>query len=137
MTYEQWLAALCLWREARGASVEALTAIWFVIVNRSQDAKLRWPRTIPGVILQFRQFSSFNAGDPNATKFPSPPLPGNPASPDWSAFLKCQEAVTTQLGSDLTNGATNYESEPPNQLPDWADPAKLTVTIAPFRFYKL
>lgn len=135
MTYEQWLAALCLWREARGSSLAALTAIWWVIQNRANDAHNRWPKTIPGVILQHLQFSSFNAGDPNALKFPIPP---NATSPDWSAFQSCIVAIETTLGGDPTSGATNYESIPdPSKRPSWCDPNKITVTIGPFRFYKL
>lgn len=137
MTYEQWLAALCIWREARGASIQAMHAIWWVIQNRANDPAKRWPRTIAGVILQPAQFSSFSRGDNNSVKFPAPPIDGAAPSPDWSAFLNCQIAVSTDLGGDPTGGATNYESEPIEARPAWADPDKLTATIGPFRFYKL
>jgi hypothetical protein len=139
MNYDQWLASICLWREARGQSLAALTAIWWVIQNRANDAAHRWPKTIPGVILQPRQFSSFNASDPNATKFPMPPInPNGPPGVDWSAYLNCQAAVTVPIGGDPTNGATNYESIPEAEnRPAWCDPSKITLTVGPFRFYKL
>lgn len=135
MSYEEFLAALCLWREARGCSLPCLTAIWWVIQNRAMDSRDRWPKSIPGVILQHAQFSSFTAGDPNATKFPMATPIGNA---DWAAWLDCMVAVTTSLGPDPTNGGTNYESIPdPAERPAWADPSKITLELGPFRFYKL
>lgn len=128
MNYDQWLAALCVWREARGVGLAAMHAVWWVIRNRSNDPGRRWPRSIAGVILQPFQFSSFNHDDPNATKFP--------LTADES-FVNAQAAITADLGGDPTNGANSYESEPPGKLPKWADPLRITVTIGPFRFYRL
>lgn len=137
LTYDLWIAALCLWREARGTTIAALRAIWWVIQNRVSDAQSRWPKTIPGVILQNLQFSSFTAGDPNAARFPIEPIPPALATPDWSAFLNCQAVVSSE-SPDPTNGANAYESLPPDaQKPEWADPEKITVTIGTIRFYKL
>jgi N-acetylmuramoyl-L-alanine amidase len=127
-----YLRSLCLWREARGTSREALTAINAVIQNRMEDAKGRWPKTATEVILQPLQFSSFNPGDPNATKLPNPKQPG-----DWIAWGLCVAIASAPLESDPTGGATNYHSLPAGSLPAWADPQKLTAKIGAFRFYKL
>lgn len=132
MSYDQFLLALCLWREARGATMSAQTAIMWVILNRMKDPLRRWPATVPGVILQAKQFSSFNAGDPNSALFPQPAH-----TSDWDAWQRCMLVATQPLGGDPTNGATNYESCQPGQLPAWADPAKMTTEIGPFRFYAL
>jgi spore germination cell wall hydrolase CwlJ-like protein len=132
VTYDQFILALCLWREARGASQQALAGIAAVIRNRMADSRRRWPGTIPGVILERLQFSSFNAGDPNAVKFP---IPGT--SSDWNAWQSCLDVVLTPLTADPTGGATNYESCELGHLPSWADANRLTATIGPFRFYKL
>jgi Cell Wall Hydrolase len=142
MTYEQWLAALCLWREARGSSLQALTGIWNVLLNRVNDPGHRWSRTLPGVIMQPEQFSSFNKSDPNSVKFPMPPQPGNPTSPDWRAWLDCQTVVEVAIEADPTHGATNYVSVDKNgDIPEgakaWATEDKFTVAIGAFRFYKL
>lgn len=138
MSYSEWLAAICLWREGRGLSLSALAGIWNVIQNRMNDAHNRWPKTISGVITQHAQFSSFLQSDPNVTKFPVEPSPGKPASPDWNAFLDCMTVVTGALNPDNTNGANSYESLPADaDKPDWADPSKMTVQIGPIRFYKL
>lgn len=135
--YDKWLAALCLWREGRSCSASTLTCIWWVIQNRVNDAKRRWPRTISGVIAQHAQFSSMTIkGDPNTVAWPVlPTLPQEPTA-DWSAWLTCQAVVECPLGSDPTMGATMYESEPEDQRPPWATPDTLTMTSGPFRFYR-
>jgi hypothetical protein len=137
MDYQYWLSCLCIWREARGASVAAKNAVWYVLQNRSTDAQRRWPRTLAGVILQREQFSSFNAGDPNAALFPIAPIPPADASRDWLAFLDCQTVVNSPIGDDPTMGANCYESLPDGApRPSWASAEALTVQIGPFRFYK-
>ena len=130
MTYELFIAALCLFREARGASMTAQNAVWQVIQNRANDPQHRWPKNIADVVTQPHQFSSFNRNDPNVTAWPTQ---GHPA--DWNAFVNCQTVVMNSLGNDPTNGANSYFSG--SVVPDWADPAKHTVDIGPFKFYKL
>lgn len=129
MTYEQFLGALCLWREARGESIETRRGIWHVIQNRAKDG--RWPRTIPGVILQHAQFSSFLQSDPNCIKFP---VEGQGA--DWTAWQECCDIVTTPV-SDPTEGANHYESMPPGQHPSWLGGSHPVLTIGNTRFYRL
>lgn len=138
MNYSQFLAALCLWREARGESLAALHAIWNVIRNRATDSAHRWPRTISGVVLQPHQFSSFSTGDPNAVKFPQEPASAAIASADWTAWLNAQIVVSDINSPDPTNGANSYESLPPDaERPGWAQADKITLVLGPFRFYKL
>jgi Cell Wall Hydrolase len=136
MSYDQFLIALCLFREARGSSLAAMTAIYNVIRNRACDPHKRWRQTISGVILQPKQFSSFNAGSTDAA-FPVAPEPGQSASPDWVAWQNCLTVVETPLIADNTDGANSYESCAPGELPSWANPDHLTCTYGPFRFYKL
>jgi spore germination cell wall hydrolase CwlJ-like protein len=128
VTYDQFLAALCIWRESRGQSIQAMNAIWHVIQNRVRDP--RFPNSIPGVILQPKQFSSFGLGDPNALQFPSRLRVG-----DWQAWQNACQVVQTVLEADPTDGAVNFESAQ-YQRPVWAKQERLTVTIGPFRFYK-
>ena len=124
------MEALCLYREARGTSMPAKAGVLAVIRNRVADK--RWPNTSTQVILQPSQFSSFNLSDPNVKKFP---IPGDI---EWGQWLECCLVVTTPLTADATQGANGYHSFPkPSQYPNWADPLKLTVTIGPFKFYKL
>ena len=140
MTYEQFLACLCIWREARGESLPAKTGVWHVIQNRAQDEQRRWPRTIAGVIAQHAQFSSMtNKGDANLVAWPTQPTPPQSAGDDWKAFLDCQVVVLSPLNADPTEGAVYYESYPtppdPAKMP-WFAPENLTVQIGALRFYK-
>jgi len=122
-TRDSSLLALCLWREARGQSNAARLAILHVVLNRCAEHG-----QVPAqVILANHQFSSFNATDPNVSKFPSP------TDPIW---IQCCADVDNP-GEDPTGGAQNYESCDPHKLPAWADLTKMTTMIAPFRFYKL
>lgn len=129
---QQYLESLCLFREARGESQACKAAILAVIRNRAADPKNRWPKDTCKVITQPFQFSSFNQNDPNVSKFP---IPGDP---EFGAWVDCANVVLTPLTADPTSGANGYESLPANMpKPAWADPAKITMTLGPFRFYKL
>jgi N-acetylmuramoyl-L-alanine amidase len=142
LTYEQFLAALTLWREARGSSKDAKVAVWHVILNRVAQAHK--PSSIQDVVLAPKQFSSWNVKarpdlgldiyqtDPNAWKFPTPSFPA-----DWAAWLDCVGVVVNPTVTDPTGGANHYEDCPVGKLPVWADPTKITATIGPFRFYRL
>jgi spore germination cell wall hydrolase CwlJ-like protein len=128
--YDEFLWALCVWREARGEKLHtSRLAVAHVVLNRALDLKQRWPKTPSGVVLQHLQFSSFNAGDPNATLFPAR---------DATVWLDCCDAVAGVLAGDLdpTKGANHYHSKMPTP-PAWADPSKLTAEIGGFRFFKL
>lgn len=97
------LAALCLYREARGESLAAKTAVWAVIKNRAADPRKRWPTDVVGVVIQPYQFSSFNKTDANVTNWPHPKRQG-----DWKAYLDCWTVLETVLEADPTGGAQFY-----------------------------
>lgn len=139
LDYEQWLAAICIWREARGESMPAMRAVYQVMLNRTKDEQKRWPKTLSGVIMQRLQFTSMTGhGDANLVKFPVRPVP-NVINLEWEAFQRAMIAVDTPLLADSTEGANHYESceFAGIPMPKWADPAKKTVTIGHFNFYKL
>lgn len=124
--YNDILTALCIWREARGQSLEAMQGVYWVIHNRVAD--VRWPDTEAQVILQKYQFSAFNTDDPNAVKWPTP---------DDAAWLVCCSVVSAP-GPDTSKGANHYHSFGKlADFPSWADERKLTAKIGPFRFYRL
>jgi spore germination cell wall hydrolase CwlJ-like protein len=140
-SYQWVLMALCLWREARGCSHNEKVAIAHVICNRALHEGPEFPKTLVGVITQPIQFTSISPPQArfltqdevyNATKWPEE---GD------ANFAECC-AIADSFGSatepeDPTMGATNYYSEPIPRIPLWADPAKLTVKIGVFHFYKL
>lgn len=94
---ERFLVALCLWREARGESMRGKRLVASVIRNRVDDK--RWPNTYSGVVLQPWQFSAFNAGDPNAVKFP------------WfgdAAWAECVSVTDAEQGADVPFSTANH-----------------------------
>ena len=135
--YEKFLGALVLWREARGESIDARTAVWHVILNRTVDPQRRWPRTISGVILQPLQFSSMTApGDPGLRSWPTEPTPTQESAADWRAFGDCQNIVETD-STDNSEGSNMYHSDPPGQEPYWVKDSTPTVTFGALKFYRL
>jgi N-acetylmuramoyl-L-alanine amidase len=129
VTYDNLIVALCLWREARSESTVAMQGVYWVIQNRVKDP--RWPSTAAEVILQPRQFSSFLAGDPNATRFPNPK-----DKLDWVAWQRALAVVETP-GADPTNGSNHYESCSEDAEPTWAKTRAVTHRAGDFEFYKL
>lgn len=127
-----YVAALCIWREMRGESDLARLGCYWVIRNRANDARNRWPKSFYGVVTQKYQFSSFNPGDPNASLLPHE---GN--IPDWKAWLECATIVDAP-GDDPVAGANAYECLPDNVArPGWAMSARMVKQIGKTRFYVL
>lgn len=132
--YPQILGAIAVWREGRGQSAEARRGIWWVLQNRIGNPLFR--PSLVRVILQPWQFSSFNANDPNVTKFPNEAV-----AMDWQAWLEILEMVENP-GTDNTGGSCYYESFPIEQLAEvrakspWFAEDKLACQIDQVRFYR-
>jgi hypothetical protein len=130
--YGRFMAALCIWREARGENLEAKRGVYWTLINRAASHPSPWPADLAGVVLQPHQFSSFSGGDPNALKFP--------ACTD-AALADCC-AVVDDPGNDPTGGAVYYESFPADKLDairpyePWFAVDKLTVQLGALRFYR-
>ena len=132
--YPVILAALCVWREARDQSEAARRGIWHVLQNRVGNPMFR--PSLVRVVLQPWQFSSFNAGDPNATKFPNEAV-----ALDWIAWQEILE-IASNPGDDPTGFSCYYESFPIEQLAEvrakspWFAEDKLSCQIDQVRFYR-
>lgn len=132
--YPLILASLCTWREARNQDQDARRGVWHVIHNRVGNPMFR--PSVVRVVLQKWQFSSFNAGDPNAVKFPNEAVPT-----DYQAWLEILQ-IAESPGDDPTGGAVYYESFDPSQIEAirseqaWFASDKMTVQIGAIRFYK-
>ncbi len=126
---DRFLLALCIWREARGESVRGKELVAWTIVNRSVDARHRWPATIAGVVLQPLQFSSFNATDPNAVKFPMS------AMASLAGWEECVNVADTALASSPPMVVNHYHVI--GLSPAWADATKIVTTEGAHVFYDL
>jgi N-acetylmuramoyl-L-alanine amidase len=122
------LCSLCVWREARGEGLLGKRGVAHVIKNRSDNPGW-WGQSVRSVILAPWQFSSFNANDPNADKWPAD------NDPSYSDSLTVSEDVLINGDEDITSGATSYfdTSIPP---PSWTDTMTLTLSVGRLRFYK-
>lgn len=121
----RFLLSLCVWREARGESSRGKELIVHVVLNRLQDS--RWPNTIRDVILQPKQFSAFNAGDPNAVLFPR----DDDAS--WQDSLAAVNAVLSGVSPAST--ANHYHTT--GVSPVWRDDTKVVAREQHHIFYSL
>ena len=140
--YDKFIAALTIWREARGETLQAQNGVFHVILNRvAQSPKNGWPSTVHGVCVQPYQFSSFNKNDPGCLLWP---LEKNSA--DWQAWLNILTLIDSVLLADPTSGATFYfdDSITPPYL-QWLGPtatldqlmALKTCTIGRLSFFKI
>ena len=123
---DDWsLAALCVWREARGEPYAGKLAVAFSIRNRVNKPRW-WGHDWRSVILKPFQYSSFNVNDPNSKLFPGV---------DDKAWQECLAAVGAVMSGrleDNTGGATHYctlDSNPP-----WWATATPTVVIGNHKF---
>lgn len=139
--YDLFLMALCVWREARGQSMEAKRCVAWVIRNRADKPGWWGGPSIASVVLRPWQFSSFNQHDPNACKLPLP------ADPSWISSLIAAQEGFTKSTVDPSQGATHYydksldpdtNSGRADKRPVWAIDGSysLLTDIGDFHFYK-
>lgn len=121
----RFMLALCVWREARGETPRGRRLVATVIHNRVADR--RWPKDYVAVIEQPKQFSSFNADDPEVTKFPRV---------DDAQWADCVAAAddTFAAATPLTT-ANHYHVV--GLSPTWRDDAKVVATEGHHVFYCL
>lgn len=100
--YDLFLMSLCVWREARGETVETKRAVAWVIRNRADHPGWWGGPSIASVVLHPWQFSSFNRGDVNSVKWPAP------ADPSWISTLMAAQRAYNRVGPDPTCGAMDY-----------------------------
>lgn len=131
--YDLFLMALCVWREARGESMEGKRAVAWVIRNRADKPSWWGGPSIASVVLHPYQFSSFNHNDPNASKFPQP------ADPSWVASLIAAQEAAFKSAIDPTGGAVDYfDKSMDADPPPWAKDGSLNhcCDIGDIHFYK-
>lgn len=122
------LLALCVWREARGEGPIGQRGVAHTIQNRAAEPSW-WGHDVRGVILCPRQFSSFNADDPNADKFP------NPADQGYQSIDAMCRAVLGGTDEDVTAGAQWYIDSSISP-PAWASKLEVSLQIGRLTFYR-
>jgi N-acetylmuramoyl-L-alanine amidase len=118
------LLKLCVWREARSQAYECQLGVAYSVLNRVAHPEW-WGKDLQTVILKPWQYSSFDKGDPNETKWPLD---------DDASWLSCCKAVDAALQKsepDPTNGATSYFS-----IPAWALAMDFLAQVDRMRFYR-
>lgn len=133
------LLALCIYGEARGEPVSGQIGVGCVVRNRlHRTAKVP---TWQAILLAPKQFSCFNAGDPNRTLLielaqtltsvlPPPAL----RQAQWIA-----DGILSGATLDCTKGATNYLTTTllrSPQAPTWATGVPVLVILGNHSFMK-
>jgi spore germination cell wall hydrolase CwlJ-like protein len=122
--------ALCVWREARGASAAAQGRVAHCIMNRVKRPAW-WGRDIMSVIFKKWQFSSLT--DPNDRQLTTWP------KSDDKSWIQCLKVACGVIDGVLPNpvpGADSY-FDTSIQAPYWATPETFVRQIDNIRFYNL
>ena len=122
------LLGLAVWREARGEGPIGRRGVAHVIVNRVSEPSW-WGHDIPSVVLCKYQFSSFNPGDPNETKFP------DPEDPEYQDIAAMCLGVIGGTDSDVTSGAQWY-IDTSISPPSWTEALDVSLRVGRLTFYR-
>ena len=127
------IVGLTLYGEARGESLDGKLAVLNVIRNR---LKLKtWGETYRAVCLARKQFSCWNAGDPNRVMLITLAPQTREPAPENRVLRECLflalGVVTDQIVTDNTKGADHYLTRTlyAERPPAWAPQMAVTATI--------
>lgn len=127
-----------IYGESRGEPFDGQLAVGWVIRNRAQHPTITWwGHGIVGVCFADKQFSCWNADDPNSRILRT-------LTEDSEAFLKASAAaacVLTVVMGDPTFGATHYfttKAPKPGMTwpPEWARELIPTIVIGHHSFFR-
>jgi spore germination cell wall hydrolase CwlJ-like protein len=123
--------ARTIYGEARGESWEGMLAVGWVIKNRAQQGGW-WGATVPEVCRKPRQFSCWNASDPNRAACTRVTAHDSTL---FRSVLAAAACVLSGLCADNTGGATHYYATS-REPPIWARGRTPTVTIGKHSFFR-
>lgn len=128
-------AALTIWMEARGQSLEGKRAVAEVIRNRTR-MKYSSDGTVTSTCLRDRQFSCWNSNDPNR-------LRAARVEGDDPEMRACLEAWKLSADSDrlLPLDTVHYLNpvtvmKLAGKLPSWASDSKKVAVVGDHHFYR-
>ena len=125
----QEIMARTIWGEARGEGAAGMIAVACVILNRAARPGW-WGHDVVSVCLKRRQFSCWNADDPNRSKL----LAVGEDDPQYRLALDVARRALAGELQDPTGGATHYHVK--NIMPYWARAEEPVATIGNHMFYK-
>lgn len=133
--HDKDILARTLYGEARGeyktTGLAAFIAVANVIANRVATP-FKYGKTYGDVCLKARQFSCWNAGDPNRLVIQRENL-------DQDALFRIAQKVAYHVMQgkwpDLTRGSDHYHAM--NCTPYWANATKVRIRLGNHIFYKL
>jgi len=137
MTDRDWIA-LTLWGEARGELTEGRLAVASVLRNRLKSG--RWGTTYQAVCTAPKQFSCWNADDPNlpVLKDKIAEIAGNGEPAFDRTLLECYWIADGLLSGALlpqVGSATHYYSDTLSKPPAWASTGHLVEHIGHHLFF--
>lgn len=122
--------ARTLWGEARGEGLRGMEAVAAVIMNRVRDPR-RWGKTASQVSLQPKQFSAWNARDPNRPLM----LRVSKSNKQFAQALEIAERALAGNLEDPTGGANHFHTH--RVHPVWSRGKTPTAVIGNHRFFRL
>ena len=123
---DDFMLALCIWREARGEGPAGMQAVACVIRNRVRARGSSYYAEVT----RAWQFSSITAkGDPELGVYPVP------NDPQWASIQALVPGIIDGSLADNTGGAQFYYADG-IPLPSWAQGMTATVSVGRQHFYK-
>jgi spore germination cell wall hydrolase CwlJ-like protein len=125
---DQFMTALCLWREARGEGNQGMTAVACVIRNRAEKRD----NSPYAEVVRPWAFSSITAhGDPQLAKWPEE------SDPSWIAAKDIATLTLAMPTTDITKGATLYHDDSISFPKSWNRAAvEPTVKLGRLNFFR-
>lgn len=129
------IMARTLWGEARNQGAKGMEAVACVIMNRFNEniwySKYKGEHSIKAVCLKPKQFSCWNADDPNSKMCSSV----NTTNKTFVQALEIARKAKYGKLKDITKGANHYYSDS-IKAPKWVKDMKFCVKIGQHNFYK-
>jgi cell wall hydrolase len=130
------MLVICVGREARGESYEAMLGVAYSIRNRVERPRW-WGHDWMSVMSKPEQYTSMvppnSRNDPNLRVYP------DPSNSKWQLVIEAAEAAYWDIPGDNTHGADSYfDRSMDNDPPSWAtDGSKDHVCdIGDLHFYR-
>lgn len=121
--------AKTIWGEARSDGYVGMHAVCCTILNRAKRPGW-WGKNIREVCLKRRQYSCWNAGDPNLQKM----INVTETDKEYVVALEIADIALDGKLEDITNHSTHYHTK--SIMPYWARSEEPVAIIGAHMFYR-